>query len=164
MYINPTNNAPSRYTTQPVNWTRKSNSSSSGTSSDSTAISGPGQFFSQLQQMSTQNPAEFKQVMAQMAQKADSEAQTLGTSPQAQQLETMAGRVEQAAQTGDFASLLPQNASATNGAAQAPGTQAAHSGHHHHGGGSNLLSSLFSQMGTQLQNTAGLNPVAALGL
>lgn len=164
MYINPTNNAPSQYTTQPVNWTRKSSSSSSSTSSDGAAISGPGQFFSQLQQMSTQNPAQFKQVMAEMAQKADSEAQTLGNSPQAQQLQTMAGRFEQAAQTGDFSSLLPQNASASNSTAQAPGTQAAHSGHHHHGGSANLLSSLFSQMGTQLQNTATVDPTSVLSL
>ena len=164
MYINPTNNAPSQYTTQPVNWTRKTSSSSSSTSSDGAAISGPGQFFSQLQQMSAQNPAQFKQVMAEMAQKADSTAQTIGNSTQAQQLEAMAGRFEQAAQTGNFSSLLPQNASASNSTAQAPGTQAAHSGHHHHGGSSNLLSSLFSQMGTQLQNTAQVDPASILSM
>ncbi|MGH7972056.1 MAG: hypothetical protein ACREIC_25365 [Limisphaerales bacterium] len=178
MNISAINAAHSQYTTQPVSWTRKSSSSSTtDSSSDGLSISGPGQFFSQLQQLSAQNPADFKQVIAEMAQKLDTEAQQAGNSTDAQRLQSMAGRFEQASQTGDFSSLLPSNSDGSSSTAQAQGTQRAHSGHHHghHAGGvsdltstdstdplSDPLSSLFSQMGPQVQNA--LDPSSALSL
>ena len=43
---------------------------------DSTQISGPGQLMSQLQQLQSSNPAEFKQVTAQIAQTLQQDAST----------------------------------------------------------------------------------------
>ena len=101
------------------------------------AISTPGQFFSEMQQLSQQNPAEFKAVAAQVATSFQNAAsQTSG--PQAQVLNNLANQLNQAAQTGSLqAPQGPQVAQATSGAGSAE-SQGAHHHHHNHGGGGSM--------------------------
>lgn len=97
-------------------------------------ISTPGQFFSEMQQLSQQNPTEFKAVAAQVAtsfQNAASQA----SGPQAQALTKLANLFSQASQTG---TLQPAQAAQTGAVGQvsgAAGSQGAHHHHHRHGGG-----------------------------
>jgi hypothetical protein len=98
----------------------------------STSLSQPGQLFAQLQQLATSNPAEFKQVTAQIAAQLQQAATAAaGTSTAASGtsaasgsaatfLSNVANQFQQASQTGSAASLIP----AHHGG-----------GHHHHGGG-----------------------------
>lgn len=132
---------------------------------ESTAtISGPGQFFSEMEQLSQQNPAEFQAVAAQVAttfQNAASQA----SGPQAQFLTNLANMFSQAAQTGVLQPpQAAQGASGSQGTPQAQAAQttaavppvqgmqanessggAAHRHHHHHGGGSAGQSSEVQQ-------------------
>jgi hypothetical protein len=97
----------------------------------STSISTPGQFFSQMQQLSQQNPTEFKSVAAQVAkvfQTAASEA----SGPQAQVLTNLANQLTQAAQTGTLQSAQPAEASQATQSAQTSPSAGGARGHHHH--------------------------------
>ncbi len=114
------------------------------------AISTPGQFLSEMQQLSQQNPTEFKAVAAQVAtsfQNAASQA----TGSQAQFLTNLANQFSQAAQTGSLqaaqggAAQGPQAASAS----QAGGSAGAHHHHHHHGGGGGAAQSSDVQQAFQ---------------
>jgi hypothetical protein len=128
------------------------------------AISTPGQFLSQMQQLSQQNPTEFKAVAAQVAtsfQKAASQA----TGPQAQFLTNLANQFSQAAQTGS----LPTPPGAAQGAeavsaGQAGGSAGAHHHPHHHGGGSAQFSDVQQAFQTAMsilsQATSGATPSA----
>jgi hypothetical protein len=62
---------------QGVNGLTSSNSSAGGggAGQSSVTISGPGQLLSDLQQLQTQNPAEFQQVVSQIASQLQSAAQ-----------------------------------------------------------------------------------------
>lgn len=116
----------------------------------STSISTPGQFFSEMQQLSQQNPSEFKTVAAQVAtsfQNAASQA----TGQEAQFLTNLANQFTQAAQTGTL--QAPQGAQSGQSGQAAQGAQGTQSGsgaeghhhHHHHGGGSMSQSSSVQQ-------------------
>jgi hypothetical protein len=122
-----------------------------GAPSDSVSanLSSLGQFFAELKQLSTQNPAEFKKITAEIAQKLDTQAQNTSDPTQAAQLKAIAGRFDQASQTGDFSSLLPSQSTG--------GTH--HGGHHHHhesqADTSSVLSSIFSQVTPEIQSALG---------
>jgi hypothetical protein len=135
-----------------------------GAPSDSVSanLSSMGQYFNELQQLSTQNPAEFKTITAEISQKLDTQAQNSSDPTQAAQLKAIAARFDQASQTGDFSSLLP----AQSGTTAAGGKH--HGGHHHHGSyeppastdattttTSSVLSSIFSQVTPQIQSALG---------
>jgi hypothetical protein len=108
-------------------------------------LSNLGQSFAELKQLSTQNPAEFKKITAEIAQQLDTQAQNSSDPTQAAQLKGIAGRFDQASKTGDFSSVLPSKSSH-------------HGGHHHHGGSgpeSSVLSSIFSQVEPEIQSALG---------
>jgi hypothetical protein len=93
------------------------------------SFSAGGQLFGELQQLSQQDPTQFKAVAAQIAttfQNAASQA----SGPQAQFLTHLANQFTQAAQTGTLAP--PQGTPGAGGAGEAAG---GHHHHHHHGGG-----------------------------
>jgi hypothetical protein len=93
------------------------------------SLSTPGQLFGELQQLSQQNPAQFKAVAAQLAttfQNAASQA----SGPQAQFLTQLANQFTQASQTGTL--QPPPGAQGSQGVGGAGG---GHHHHHHHGGG-----------------------------
>jgi len=102
------------------------------------SISTPAQFFSELQQLSQQDPTQFKAVAAQLATSFQNAAsQTSG--PQAKFLGNLANQLNQASQTGSLQPAQPSQGTQTASAVQAPqaasGSGAAHHHHHHHGGG-----------------------------
>jgi hypothetical protein len=100
----------------------------------SSSISQQGSMFSQLQQLSQQDPTRFKEVMTEMAKALRTDA-SQQTGPAADRLTQMASRMDQAASSGDVSQLAPQQPQATpQGAAAYQGASGKH--HHHHGGGS----------------------------
>ncbi|HZU82818.1 MAG TPA: hypothetical protein VE987_07875 [Polyangiaceae bacterium] len=104
-------------------------------------ISRPGQLFADLQQLSQQDPAQFKTVATELATSFQNAAsQTSG--PQAKLLTDLSSQLNQAAQTGNLQPLQ-----AAQGSAGAAGGQGAHQHHHHHGGG-------YSGGGTAGQSSA----------
>jgi hypothetical protein len=115
----------------------------------SASISTPGQFFSQMQQLSQSNPTEFKTVAAAVA-KSFQTAASQATGSQAQFLTNLANQFTQAAQTGTMPS--PQGAQSGG---QAQGAQGSPSGsfgahhHHHHGGGGSMSQSSSVQQAFQ---------------
>jgi hypothetical protein len=101
------------------------NATGNSSPATSTSISQPGQLLSQLQQLATSNPAEFKQVTAQIATQLQAAATaasgTSGASSSAAAfLTNVANQFQQASQTGSATSLIPAHKGG---------------GHHHHGGG-----------------------------
>jgi hypothetical protein len=119
----------------------------------STSISTPGQFFSEMQQLSQQNPSEFKTVAAQVATSFQNAAsQTSG--PQAQFLSNLANQFTQAAQTGTL--QAPEGAQAAQSGQSAQVAQGGPSSgsagmhhHHHHGGGGSMSQSSSVQQAFQ---------------
>jgi hypothetical protein len=113
------------------------------------SISGPGQFFSEMQQLSQSNPAEFKAVAAQVAtsfQNAASQA----SGPQAKMLNNLAHQFTQASQTGTLQAPTSGQGAQGAQAAQNAGSGSSASGgghhhHHHHGGGGMGQSSQVQQ-------------------
>jgi hypothetical protein len=88
-----------------------------------THISGPGQLFSQLQQLATQDPDKFKEVaqkisdqLSAAAEKSEGRASNLA--------EKLAERFEQAAESGDLSAFRPRGDR---------GVMGDHHHHHHHG-------------------------------
>jgi hypothetical protein len=125
--------------------------SASPSGTDGADLSSPAQFFSELKQLSTQDPAQFKTLTAEVAQKLDAAAQNTSDPAQAAQLKAIAARFDQASQTGDFSSLLPPDSASA---------QTHHGGRHHHGGhhassgnssANDTLSSIFASVGQQIQ-------------
>ncbi len=125
-------------------------STSSGVTSDLSAVA---QFFNQLKQLSAQNPAEFKQVTAQIAQQLTAAAQSSTDPTQAAALNNLASNFTQASQTGQFSSLFAQPASsATQPQGLQPPQSAGGHHHHHHGGGE--ASSVQSALESIVSNVA----------
>jgi hypothetical protein len=110
----------------------------------STSISTPGQFFSEMQQLSQSNPTEFKTVAADVA-KTFQTAASQASGPQAQLLTNLANQFTQAAQTGSL--QAPQGAQSGSQAAQ--GSRAGTHHHHHHGGGGSITQSSSVQQAFQ---------------
>jgi hypothetical protein len=138
----------------------------SGAASDGSALSNPAQFFSQLQQLSAQDPTDFKNITAQIAQQLTTASANSTDPNQAAFLKTLAGNFQSASQTGEFSSLVPQPQ--TNQPQQSSG---AHHGHHHHAyapsssssdsSTQDTLSSIFSEYGQQVESL--LSSPAATG-
>jgi hypothetical protein len=108
--------------------------SASGAEAGVASISTPGQFFSDMQQLSQTNPSEFKAVAGQVATSFQNAASQASGS-QAQFLTNLANQFTQAAQTGSL--QTPQGAPSVPAVQGAQGA-ASHPGghhHHHHGGG-----------------------------
>ncbi|HZU38730.1 MAG TPA: hypothetical protein VFA18_22575 [Gemmataceae bacterium] len=78
------------------------------------AISGPGQLYSNLQQLKAQSPAKFQQVVSAIASQLQSAAQQQGSTPTGQYLSQLASQFQNVAQNGDLSQL-----------------QLHHHGHHH---------------------------------
>ncbi len=114
-------------------------------------ISTPAQFFSEMQQLSQQNPAEFKTVAAQIATTFQ-DAAAKATGPEAKLLTKLANDFSQAAQTGTL--QRPQDAQGAQSGQAGQSVQGAQAGqsrsgtghhHHHHGGGSASASNPVQQ-------------------
>ena len=96
----------------------------SGSGQSSATISGPGQLLSDLEQLQAQNPAEFKQVVTQIASQLQAAAQQQGQTPQGQFLSKLASEFQNVANGGSL-SQLQDGGSLSQ-------LQSAHHGHHHH--------------------------------
>ena len=75
----------------------------------SATISGPGQLFSELQQLQAQDPNKFQQVASQIAGQLQSAAQQQGTGNQADFLNKLAGQFNNVANGGDISQLKPHH-------------------------------------------------------
>jgi hypothetical protein len=79
-----------------------------GASPISTSISGPGQLFSDLQQLQAQNPAAFQQVTSQIATQLQAAAQqTQG--PQSDYLSNLAAKFQNISSGGSLSQLQPKH-------------------------------------------------------
>jgi hypothetical protein len=117
------------------------------------SISTPGQFMSEMQQLSQQNPTEFKAVAAQIA-KSFQNAASQASGPQAQFLSNLANQFDQASQTGTLqptqGTQAGQATQGGQGAATSQGSGATGAHHHrHHGGGSSMTQSSAIQQAFQ---------------
>jgi len=92
----------------------------SGAGSASTSVSDKAKLLQQLQPLSQSNPAEFKQVTADIATQLQAQAKQEG-GQQGQALSNLASKFQQASQTGSLSALHPKH-------------------HHHHGGGASAAS------------------------
>ena len=92
--------------------------SNSDGASDAAGISQASQFLSKLEQLKQQDPAQFKQVLSQIADKLAAAAQQQGQGADSQFLTQLSDKFRNAAQTGDLSQLQPPTG--------------AHHGHHHH--------------------------------
>jgi hypothetical protein len=114
-----------------------------GSDTSSARISGPAQFFSEMERLSQRNPNRFKAVAAQVAT-AFQNAAGQASGRQAQALTALANQFSQAAQTG---SLRPPQAAASTSPSGHSAPSAAGSHHHHRrpdgGGGSSSVQKAF---------------------
>jgi hypothetical protein len=110
-------------------------------------ISRPGQAFGRLQQLSQQDPAEFKAVTQQISDQLHQLAQN-ETGAAADRANQLADRFAQASQTGDMSSFAPSQ----------EGAQGAQGHHHHHGhggggGGGGAIADVISNALAQVNQT-----------
>jgi hypothetical protein len=78
-----------------------------GAGTVSASISGPGQLYSELQQLQAQNPTEFKQVVSQIASQLEAAAQQQGSSNAGSFLSDLASKFTSVANGGDLSQLQP---------------------------------------------------------
>ena len=134
------------------------NTNASGTAStDTLNFSQVGQLFQELSQLQTSNPAEFKQVVTDAANKLTAAASQATDPAQAQFLTNLADKFQQAAQDGNM-TPFEQSASAS-------GASGAHGHHHHHHGGGEPPSSTSStsdSSSTSSTTSASQNPLSSL--
>jgi hypothetical protein len=74
---------------------------------DTAQITPAGQMLSKLQQLQAKDPAQFKQVLSDIAGKLQALAQQAGQGPGSQWLSSLADRFQTAAKTGDLSALQP---------------------------------------------------------
>ncbi len=133
---------------------------------DAANVSDPGMLFTQLQNLSQQNPAEFKKITSQVAQQlqtasAASFGKASAGSAQANTLNQIASNFQHASQTGKFSDLFSH-------ASQSANDSTASAAHQHYGdsGASqsstihNIFSQALSQIKTDLSSSAALNSVS----
>jgi hypothetical protein len=94
------------------------NAGADGVATDSSDISSLASLMSQLQQLQQSDPTKFKAVMAEIASTLKTDAQSASGS-QASALNMLAGKFDQAAQTGQMPDFQPK-------------AQPGAGGHHHH--------------------------------
>lgn len=92
--------------------------STAGASGSTATISGPGQLLSALQQLQTQDPSSFSQIVSQIAGQVQTAAQQQGQTGVGQFLTNLASTLQNVANTGDLSELESHKG---------------HHGHHAHG-------------------------------
>jgi len=107
------------------------------TGQDSVQVSKTAEFFQQLRQLETQNPAEFKKELSDIASKLKNAAQQESDPSQSSFLNNLADRFQKVADTGDLSALKPPQAS---------------QGHHHHHGSSGLSAQTQETLATIFQD------------
>ncbi len=135
-----------------------------GPGAASASISGPAQFFSEMQQLAQQNPAEFQNVAGQVAASFKNAAsQTSG--PEAQLLSNLAARFSQASQTGSLSTPPGMQGTQAGAMGTASGqSTAAHTHHHRLGdGGSSSFLSQSSLVQSAFQNALSIVDQATQG-
>ena len=115
---------------------------SDGEGNGSARLSGLAQAMSKLQTLEKSDPAKAKQVLSDIANKLQAKGKELGGAEGAR-LNTLAGKFQQAAASGDLSALQPA------GQAQAGQQQGGHHGHHGHHG---RAQSAYGQAQTQTQD------------
>jgi hypothetical protein len=132
----------------------------------SAKFSKPGELMQKLAQLQEQDPAQFKQVLTQLADSLQQVADKSGNS--SGMAAKLATAFKDAASTGDLSALQsalqPPNVataaqanSANQTANAAQGAQGQHHGHHHHHGGGAIASAFataISQIDAALQGTS----------
>jgi len=155
-----------------TNTTQTSNTPSSvpptGSGAATSNISKPAELLQKLQQLQQQDPAQFKQVLSQLA---DALQQVADGSGQSNNFATkLAAAFKNASDTGDLSALqsalqptarmpLPQNAGSTAG--QSQGAQGHHHGHHHHGGGGAIAAAFSTAISSIDAILNGSSPVGS---
>src|SRR5260370_32429073 len=99
--------------------------STPGSSSDKLDLSKVADVLRELQQLQTDNPAEFKQALNDAATKLKDASQQQTDPAQAKFLSDLSDRFQKAADTGDLSQLKPPDGSAS-------GSYSVHGHHHHH--------------------------------
>jgi hypothetical protein len=115
---------------------------------DASGLSPTASFLSELQQLQTQSPTQFNQLMTAISSNLNQAAQTAagsGNSTKASQLNTLATQFQNAANGGQVPT--PQDLQ-----------QAGLTGQHHHHGGHHGSGQTSSTNPFQLQSTAGNSP------
>lgn len=82
--------------------------SSSSSSSDSSVLSGPAKLISELQNLSTSNPTEFKKITGELATQLQKAASSATEPGQKDFLSELAANFQKASETGSFSDLIPQ--------------------------------------------------------
>jgi hypothetical protein len=124
--------------------------SSTSSGADSTSVSGPGQLFSELEQLSKSNPSDFKTVTASISQELKSAASSATNSQQANFLNQMAANFATASQSGNFSDLFPpQNG---NSGAPPPPPPSGQAPNAYAQNSNNPLEAIFSQALQQIQS------------
>jgi hypothetical protein len=119
---------------------------SASSSSDSSSVSNPGKLFSELEQLSKQNPAEFKKITAEIAQQLQNAAKNTTDSSEASALSQLAANFAAASKSGNFSDLFPKDAHAGVSGVYGASTQSAPPS------GDSTLNSIFSQALSQIQS------------
>jgi hypothetical protein len=96
-----------------------STSSASSLTNDSSSVSNLGQLFSELEQLSKQNPAEFKTVTEQIAQQLQAAAKNPTDASESNALSQLAGKFEAASKSESISDLFPTGSQATGSISQA---------------------------------------------
>lgn len=122
---------------------------------DASNVSDPGLLFTQLQNLSQQNPAEFKKITSQVAQQLQAAGTTSTASAQTNMLTQIAGNFQHASQTGKFSDLFSHPS-------QTPGEPAASAPHQQYAAStgasqSSTIHSIFSQALSQIQTDLGVS-------
>jgi len=142
-----------------------SGSGASGSASQ-TQLSPGAKLLSKLQNLEQQDPAEFQQVTASMAeslQKEAQQAQQSGNSPEASALNQFASALASASQTGDLSPLqaaIQQQASGGSGTADVT-TAVAHRHHHQDGASESTSASASTDSGTTSDPAASAGSAGA---
>lgn len=123
-------------------------------------VSQRGQMMAQLQKLQQQDPAKFKQFMADEAAKLkDAAAQASGED--AKRLSNLADKFQQSASSGDLSAFQPKQQSQASNSQAAAAVQAyqktrAQGGHHHHGGqGGGAVGQALEAVKSDLQAALG---------
>lgn len=137
--------------------------SQAGTTNDASSVSNPGMFFSQLQTLSQQNPAEFKKITAQVAQQlqavsGSSAGSTSALSGQSGLLSQMASNFQHASKTGSFSDLFTHSSQSAQASSSTASSQP-HQQYADANGASDAttISNVFSQALSQIKSDLGTN-------
>jgi hypothetical protein len=123
-----------------------------GGGGDSASISGVGQLLSALQQLQTQDPNQFTQVVSQISSQLQSTAQQQGQSSQGNALSNLATQFQNVASTGDL-SQLHLHGHASTGGGSTYGSNGQPSGPS--SGSNSDLQQLFAELASEVNSSLG---------